>query len=76
MDTPIYRQALGADFHRLQPELQEYFSLAPGSGRFGVGEGVFEVVGCRQRWLRQEPRYVPKLQRFPSGSLTVNPREP
>jgi hypothetical protein len=50
--TPIYERALGSDFARLQPELQEYFSLAPGSGRYGVGEGVFDVVGCRQQWLR------------------------
>jgi hypothetical protein len=52
VSTPIYERALGSDFARLQPELQEYFSLAPGSGRYGVGEGVFDVVGCRQRWLR------------------------
>lgn len=52
MNTPIYEQALGADFQRLQPELQDYFSLAPGSGSYGIGEGVFELVGCRQRWLR------------------------
>lgn len=52
MSTPIYELALGDDFARLQPELQEYFSLAPGSGHYGVGEGVFDVVGCRQRWLR------------------------
>lgn len=52
MNTPIYERALGSDFARLQPELQEYFSLAPGSGRYGVGEGVFDVVGCRQAWLR------------------------
>lgn len=52
MNEPIYRQALGEDFHRLQPELQEYFSLTPGSGHYGVGEGVFDVVGCRQAWLR------------------------
>ena len=52
MNVPIYQQALGKDFHRLQPELQEYFSLAPGSGHYGVGEGVFDVVGCRQGWLR------------------------
>jgi hypothetical protein len=49
---PIYKLALGDDFVRLQPELQEYFSLSPGSGSYGVGEGVFDVVGCRQRWLR------------------------
>ncbi|TQJ60404.1 uncharacterized protein DUF4166 [Arthrobacter sp. SLBN-83] len=52
MSVPIYRQALGTEFSRLQPELQEYFSLAPGSGHYGVGEGTFDVVGCRQRWLR------------------------
>ena len=52
MSVPIYRQALGTEFSRLQPELQEYFSLAPGSGQYGVGEGTFDVVGCRQRWLR------------------------
>ncbi|WP_066294433.1 DUF4166 domain-containing protein [Arthrobacter sp. B6] len=52
MNIPIYRQALGADFDRLQPELQDYFSLVPGSGQYGIGEGVFDVVGCRQRWLR------------------------
>ncbi len=26
--------------------------MLPGSGRYGVGEGVFDVVGCRQQWLR------------------------
>jgi hypothetical protein len=43
---------MGSDFERLQPELQEYFALAPGMGKYGVGEGVFEIVGCRQSWLR------------------------
>jgi hypothetical protein len=43
---------MGSDFERLQPELQAYFSLAPGTGQYGVGEGVFDVVGCRQSWLR------------------------
>ena len=52
MSIPIYHRSLGTNFAELQPELQEYFSLAPGSGHYGVGEGVFEVVGCRQKWLR------------------------
>lgn len=52
MNTPIYQRAIGRDFLRLQPELKEYFSLAPGQGHYGVGEGVFDVVGCRQRWLK------------------------
>src|SRR5215213_7250977 len=52
MNIPIYQQALGSDYGRLQPELQEYFALVPGSGQYGVGEGTFDVVGCRQDWLR------------------------
>lgn len=52
MNVPIYQQALGSEFGRLQPELQEYFALVPGSGHYGVGEGIFDVVGCRQDWLR------------------------
>ncbi|PRB44391.1 hypothetical protein CQ020_04075 [Arthrobacter sp. MYb23] len=52
MNTPIYQLALGEEFARLTPELQEYFSLAAGSGSYGIGEGVFDVVGCRQKWLR------------------------
>ncbi|MDP9692756.1 UNVERIFIED_ORG: hypothetical protein J2X79_000285 [Arthrobacter globiformis] len=64
MNAAIYRQALGAAFFRLQPELQEYFSLAPGSGSFGVGEGVFDVVGCRQQWLRPMLRLTAGEQAF------------
>ncbi|MFC9350982.1 DUF4166 domain-containing protein [Arthrobacter sp. NPDC057013] len=64
MTDPIYRQALGRDFSSLQAELQEYFSLAPGSGSYGVGEGVFEVVGCRQRWLRPLLRLTAGEQAF------------
>ncbi|UKA48523.1 DUF4166 domain-containing protein [Arthrobacter sp. FW305-123] len=52
MNTPIYQLALGEEFSRLTPELQDYFSLAAGSGSYGIGTGVFDVVGCRQRWLR------------------------
>ena len=48
----IYELALGPEFHRLQPEVQAYFSLEPGSGHFGVGTGTFDVVGCPQAWLR------------------------
>jgi hypothetical protein len=61
---PIYQIGLGPDFSRLQPELQDYFSLAPGSGHYGVGEGVFDVVGCRQRWLRPMLRLATGEQAF------------
>jgi hypothetical protein len=64
VSTPIYELALGADFARLQPELQQYFSLAPGSGHYGVGEGVFEVVGCRQKWLRPLLRFATGEESF------------
>lgn len=64
MNTPIYEQAMGTGFARLQPELQDYFALAPGSGRYGVGEGVFDVVGCRQRWLRPLLRLTAGEQAF------------
>lgn len=61
---PIYQRGLGREFRRLQPELQEYFSLAPGSGHYGVGDGVFDVVGCRQRWLRPLLRLATGEQAF------------
>jgi hypothetical protein len=64
MTTPIYEQAMGAGFARLQPELQDYFSLAPGSGTYGVGEGIFDVVGCRQQWLRPLLRMTAGEQAF------------
>lgn len=64
MNTPIYQLALGDDYRRLQPALQEYFSLAPGSGHYGVGEGVFDVVGCRQPWLRPLLRLTSGEQAF------------
>lgn len=64
MNIPIYQQAMGKDFARLQPELQEYFSLAPGSGHYGVGDGVFDVVGCRQRWLRPLLRLTASEEAF------------
>lgn len=64
MNAPIYQQALGAEFSRLQPELQEYFSLVPGSGQYGVGEGTFDVVGCRQSWLRPLMRLTSSEEAF------------
>lgn len=64
MNIPIYRQALGADYARLQPELQDYFSLVPGSGTYGVGEGTFDVVGCRQQWLRPLLRLASGAEAF------------
>ncbi|WP_394940788.1 DUF4166 domain-containing protein [Psychromicrobium sp. YIM B11713] len=60
----IYAQALGEDFRKLQPEVQEYFSLLPGSGFYGVGIGVFDVAGCPQPWLRPLIRTAAAEQAF------------
>lgn len=48
----VYQSVLGSRYSQLQPQLQEYFSLAAGSGAHGVGTGVFDVVGCPLPWLR------------------------
>lgn len=48
----IYQRALGADFTRLQPELQAYFGLHAGAGKAGVGAGTFDVAGCPAWFIR------------------------
>lgn len=60
----LYRQVLGADFERLQPRLQEYFSGTPGSGIYGEGSGVFETAGGPRRWLRPLLALIPVKNAF------------
>lgn len=52
----VYQLAMGREFGLLQPELQDYFSLAAGNNdggaRVGIGTGVFDVAGCPRRSLR------------------------
>jgi len=52
----VYQLAMGAEFGRLQPELQDYFSLAAGNNdggaQVGIGTGVFDVAGCPRRIVR------------------------
>jgi hypothetical protein len=63
----VYQLAMGQDFALLQPELQEYFSLAAESGpaaaggsAVGLGTGVFDVAGCpRSVLLPEYQRDVP-----------------
>lgn len=45
-----YLRVLGEQRPRLHPALKTYFSPVP-RGSVGVGEGVFERVGTRRRWL-------------------------
>lgn len=45
-----YARALGPRLEQLHPTLRAYFSgVAP--GQVGVGEGIFDRVGTRRRWL-------------------------
>lgn len=48
----VYQRVLGSRYNALQPQLRDYFSLAVGSGSYGLGTGVFDVVGCPLPWLR------------------------
>lgn len=63
-DGSVYQRALGADFDRLQPELQDYFSLAPGEQRYGVGTGVFDVAGSPRPVLRPLISALPVTNAF------------
>lgn len=69
----LYRQALGADFGRLQPELQEYFSAVPAGGVAGEGRGVFDRAGCPRPWLRPLLPLVPVSNAFFSDYGTQIP---
>lgn len=46
-----YLRALGEHRLHLHPALRVYFSAVP-HGHVGIGEGVFERIGTRRRWLR------------------------
>ncbi|WP_261166246.1 DUF4166 domain-containing protein [Microbacterium sp. Marseille-Q6965] len=54
-----YARALGEHIGQLHPALRRYFEGVP-EGHVGIGEGVFERVGVRHRWMR--PLLLP-LQR-------------
>lgn len=41
---------LGQEFDKLDPGLRDYFGAIP-AGHVGRGEGTFDVVGARRRWL-------------------------
>ncbi|WGW11937.1 DUF4166 domain-containing protein [Saxibacter everestensis] len=48
----VFQQALGSDFDRLHPELQQIFrGTAEGDATGWTGHGVFDEVGCVRPWL-------------------------
>lgn len=48
--TSIYQHALGADFDRLHPKVQERFALHSGSGRAAIGTGTMATVERGPLW--------------------------
>ncbi|MBF4993690.1 DUF4166 domain-containing protein [Arthrobacter gandavensis] len=63
-DGSVYQRALGAAFGRLQPQLQDYFSLQPGEGRYGFGTGIFDVAGSPRPALRPFLSAIPVANAF------------
>ena len=55
MTDSVYERVQGFDIELLVPELRGYFS---GGHGVGVGNGVFEVAGCRLRILRPVLAYL------------------
>ena len=55
MTDSVYERVLGSDIGLLAPELRRYFS---GGHGVGVGNGVFEVAGCRLLILRPLLAYL------------------
>ena len=48
--TAIFREALGADFERLHPKLQERFGVSSEAGEYCVGVGVMERMWHGPVW--------------------------
>ncbi|RYG37427.1 DUF4166 domain-containing protein [bacterium] len=48
--SSIYRQALGADFDRLHPKIQERFGLCADSGVAHIGRGTMEKIWHGPAW--------------------------
>lgn len=63
-DGSVYQRALGTQFQRLQPQLQDYFSLQPEEGRYGFGTGTFDVAGSPRAALRPFLSALPVTNAF------------
>lgn len=50
MTRSPWQRALGASEALLEPGLRAYFGSIP-PGHYGIGRGVFDVVGTPRRWL-------------------------
>ncbi|MGF6823156.1 hypothetical protein M2317_002067 [Microbacterium sp. ZKA21] len=62
--TSPYARALGTRLSLLDPPTQRYFQAVP-EGHVGIGEGVFERVGTRRRWL------LPLMRRLQRRGIVV-----
>ena len=62
--TSPYARALGTRLALLDPPTRSYFQAIP-EGHVGIGEGVFERVGTRRRWL------LPVMRRLQRRGIVV-----
>ncbi|WP_460797448.1 DUF4166 domain-containing protein [Microbacterium sp. GXF0217] len=62
--TSPYARALGSRLPLLDPPTQRYFAAVP-EGHVGIGEGVFERVGTRHRWL------LPLMRRLQRRGIVI-----
>jgi hypothetical protein len=65
-----WEAALGGAIERLDPRLRAYFAAVP-AGSEGIGEGVFDRVGTRQRWMRPILRLIGGPSLFPVWAADV-----
>ena len=49
--TSIYEQALGSQFHKLHPKIQERFGFDSRDNVASIGEGIMEEIWCAP-WRR------------------------
>ncbi|WP_343212842.1 DUF4166 domain-containing protein [Arthrobacter sp. Br18] len=68
----VYQHVLGREFPKLQPELRAYFGLHAGSGKYGIGQGIFDVAGC-PAWFARPAFRLTALENafFPEYSSRV-----
>ena len=59
----IYRRALGSDFDRLHPRIQQRFALCSARGKASIGRGVMDEV-WRGRWWTVPFLYVGTWRRI------------
>jgi hypothetical protein len=70
MTGSVYEKVLGPDIDLLAPDLRRYFT---GGHDVGVGNGVFDIAGCRRRVMRPLLAYLARQRiLFPEYAKDVS----